>query len=124
MGVKRVMELTLESCPEIRLRHGESLGWLDSPIPAIVIVCRSPIRPIRGTCISSYSNSLARLLYSGTAARGRTTRPLLAVLVSQLRLSRHHGNGGTLDVDLLDVGADIQRVAVGNDDIGCLTHIE
>jgi hypothetical protein len=37
----------------------------------------------------------------------------LTVLVAEFGLAADHGDGYALDVDLLDVGADVERVAVG-----------
>src|ERR1700691_3144244 len=49
---------------------------------------------------------------------------LLRILVPQLRLAAGHWNCFPLDVDLLDVGFYVERVAVCHDDVGGFADVE
>jgi hypothetical protein len=50
--------------------------------------------------------------------------PLLAVLIPELGLPRLHRNRVTLDINLLYIGAHIQRIAIGNHHIRGLAFVQ
>ena len=54
----------------------------------------------------------------------RNVFSLPAVLIPQLRLTAHHWNGHSPDVDLFYICSDIERVAVGHDDVGGLAYVQ